>query len=65
MVLLMVILCKTLDLLKAIETNIREVKAKSLPILVLNMGERVARLELAVCTLIRARGWSGGRGRSR
>ena len=35
-------LCKKPDLLNTIETNIREVKAKYLPILILKLGEQVA-----------------------
>ena len=43
-------LCRKPDLLNTIETNIREIKAKYLPLLILNLGDRVARLELEVCT---------------
>ena len=53
-------LCKKPDLLNSIETNIREIKGKYLPLLVLSLGERVARLELGVRTLKRARGGRGG-----
>ena len=35
-------LCKKPDLLKTTETKIREIKAKYLPILILNLGERAA-----------------------
>ena len=53
-------ICKKPDLLNTIETNIRETKAKYLPVLILSLGESVARLELGVCTLRRASGGSGG-----
>ncbi len=38
-------LCKKPDLLNTMETNIKEIKGKYLPLLVLNLGKRVARLE--------------------
>ena len=41
-------LCKKPDLLKTLETKLREIKAKYLPLLTLNLSDRVARLELAV-----------------
>ena len=41
-------LCKKPDLLKTLETKLREIKAKYLPRLTLSWSDRVARLELAV-----------------
>ena len=41
-------LCKKTDLLKTIETQIRDLRAKYLPILEKALGDRQARLEVAV-----------------
>ena len=38
--------CNKLDLLNTIGANIREIKAKYLPLLVLSLGVQVARLEI-------------------
>jgi hypothetical protein len=57
-------LCKKPDLLNTIETNIKEIKAKYLPILILSMGERAARLELAVCTLRKSKKKERKKGKS-
>ena len=43
-------LCKKPDVLEVLETQLREIKKKYLPLLVHKLGERTARLELAVGT---------------
>ena len=58
-------LCRKPDILKTIEANIREIKCKYLPRLVLSLGERVARLELGCVHLQESKRRERRKGKSR